>query len=57
MSLDLRFEVGEDDFYFTSFVYDKTNSKKVGRFEITKSITKSSPHSMSINVDDEYKCR
>jgi GNAT superfamily N-acetyltransferase len=53
MNLDLRFEVGEDDFNFTSFVYDKINPEAVGRFEITKSL----PHSMSINVDEDYQKR
>jgi hypothetical protein len=54
MSSYLRFDVGEDNFYFTSYVYDqKHNKQEVGRFEITKL----PPHSMSINVDDNYQGR
>jgi GNAT superfamily N-acetyltransferase len=54
MSSNLKFVFGEDNYYFTSYVYDqKHNKQEVGRFEITKL----PPHSMSINVDDNYQGR
>jgi hypothetical protein len=55
MSSYFKFVVGEDDFYFTSFVYDKKDdTQEVGRFQISK-LLPDTPHSMSINVDDNYQ--
>ena len=51
MTSQLIFETGENDFYFTSYVY--ANTDEVGRFEISKG----SPYSMSINVDEAYQKR
>jgi len=57
MSSYLRFDVGEDDYDFTSYVYDqKHNKQEVGRFQISK-LLPDTPHSMSmsINVDKDYQ--
>jgi hypothetical protein len=55
MNSDLRFEVEEDNFYFASFVYDKNDDiQEVGRFQISK-LLPDTPHSMSINVDENYQ--
>lgn len=50
MSSQLRFETGENNFYFTSYVY-ANKDEEVGRFEISKT----PPHSMSISVDENYQ--
>ncbi len=58
MSLELRFETGENDFFFTSYVYHNTDM--VGRFQISKLSTNGiseNPYAMTINVDEAYQKR
>lgn len=54
MSSQLIFKTGEDDFYFTSYVYANTDdTDEIGNFKISKLPT----YSMSINVDEAYQKR